>query len=108
MSTRIIKVNSPRNINQISNLPAHRRIDHGGKNRAIPSWVWALESTPSESTHGLTPTLRRVTLTNLIAGPLGIMPVAGKIAKSQLKVTYPLAQGKVCGRGYETLKITPV
>ena len=41
-----------------------------GKKCAIPSWVWALESTPSESKFGLTPTLRRVTLTNLIAGPL--------------------------------------
>ena len=41
-----------------------------GKKCAIPSWVWALESIPSESILGLTPTLRRVTLTNLIAGPL--------------------------------------
>ena len=41
-----------------------------GKKCAIPSWGWALESTPSESKFGLTPTLRRVTLTNLIAGPL--------------------------------------
>ena len=52
-----------------------------GKKCAIPSWGLALESTPSESTIGLTPTLRRVTLTNLIAGPLGIMPVAESIAK---------------------------
>ena len=41
-----------------------------GKKCAIPSWGWALESTPSESTLGLTPTLSRVTPTNLIAGPL--------------------------------------
>jgi hypothetical protein len=46
-----------------------------GKKCAIPSWVWALESTPSESKFGLTPTLRRVTLTNLIAGPLQLMAV---------------------------------
>ena len=101
-------MNLPRNKNQISNLPATQRVGHGGKNRAIPSWGLALESPPSESTLSLTPTLRRVTLTNLIAGPLGIMPVAETIAKSQMKVTYPLAQGKVCGRGYQTLKITPV
>jgi len=60
----------PRNINQISNLPTNRSLGDGGKNRAIPYWVWALERTPSESTHCHTPTLRRVTLTNLIAGPL--------------------------------------
>ena len=64
----------PRNINQIINLPASRRVGDGGKNRAIPSWGLALESTPSESALSLTPTLRRVTLTNLIAGPLAFRP----------------------------------
>ena len=50
-----------------------------GKKCTIPSWGWALESTPSESTHGLTPTLRRVTLTNLIAGPLA--PINTELAE---------------------------
>jgi hypothetical protein len=46
------------------------QFNRAGKKCAIPSWVWALESIPSDSILGLTPTLRRVTLTNLIAGPL--------------------------------------
>ncbi len=80
-------MNTPRNLNQISNLPATQRTQHGGKNRAIPSWVWAEESTPSESTHGLTPTLRRVTLTNLIAGPLATinnLPPLNTFTKNEL------------------------
>jgi len=91
-------VNTPRNTHQISNLPFTQRVGHGGKNRAIPAGRFYRGF---YSSRGVMGDSRQVTLTNLIAGPLGIMPVAETIAKSQMKVTYPLAQGKVCGRGYQ-------
>jgi len=66
-------VNSPQNINQIKNLPAPRSVGHGGKNRAIPAGRFYRGF---YSSHGVMGDSRQVTLTNLIAGPLGTMPGA--------------------------------
>jgi hypothetical protein len=69
----LFKLDTPRNINQISNLPDPQRAQHGGKNRAIPAGRFYRGF---YSSHGVMRDSRQVTLTNLIAGPLGTMPGA--------------------------------
>ena len=61
-----------------------------GKKCAIPAVRFYRDFYPSSIVMG---ERRQVALTNFIAGPLGIMPVAGTIVKRPVISAYPLAQG---------------